>query len=329
MARAKGTLVNSVFKKKIAEAGAGRPTTKGIQEYNNSYLIVYDSEGYESGAENQQRYSELIYNFLQCKNENPLTAVHIGWYCLSAPSARFTELDAELVKKTSKFMPLAVVLTKIDLATEEQVAALTKAIKEQCPAISIFLSTTEDIPLENDLNMLEKWSKNHLPEMQRKSFISVSNRNIDEKENEGDKIIHKHVAAAFATGFLPIPLSDAPALIANQTALLGRLCVLWDMEHMEQVVSTSLAGSGIMTLIGKSLSGNILKFIPGIGQIAGGMINGSVASALTFSLGTAINKLLRKITEDQLSGKNTPFSEYITEDFLSSFVQIFTQNAKQ
>ena len=62
----KSTLVNSVFKKKIAESGAGRPTTKGIQEYNNSYLIVYDSEGYESGAENQQRYSELIYNFLQC-----------------------------------------------------------------------------------------------------------------------------------------------------------------------------------------------------------------------------------------------------------------------
>ena len=150
----KSTLVNSVFKKKIAESGAGRPTTKGIQEYNNSYLIVYDSEGYESGAENQQRYSELIYNFLQCKNENPLTAVHLGWYCLSAPSARFTELDAELVKKTSKFMPLAVVLTKIDLATEEQVAALTKAIKEQCPAISIFLSTTENIPLENDLNTL-------------------------------------------------------------------------------------------------------------------------------------------------------------------------------
>ncbi|MDR1242747.1 MAG: 50S ribosome-binding GTPase, partial [Deltaproteobacteria bacterium] len=148
----KSSLVNTVFKKEIAKVGAGKPVTRGIELFENDYLRVYDSEGYESGEENQKAYNRLIENFLEEKAVAVDTDVHLIWYCVSTPSARFTDLDVMLIKKTERDYKksLAVVLTKIDIGTEKQFTDLTMAIKDLCPGISIFASSTEDVHLEKN-----------------------------------------------------------------------------------------------------------------------------------------------------------------------------------
>lgn len=318
----KSTLVNTVFKKEIAEVGAGRPVTKGINDYNdNDYLHIYDSEGYESGSANQEKYARLIEDFLKEKNNDASTAIHLCWYCVSAPSARFTDCDSNFIKDMSGKVPLAVVLTKIDLATEEQVTALKAAINDACPNTLVFLSTDKEIP--NDLDALDSWSRERLPEALRRAFISVSNRDIDAKENEGKNIALQHVTGAFFTGFIPIPFSDAPALLANQAIMLSRICVLWDMESLAKTLAASSGLSAIMGTLGKTLAGNILKWIPVVGTIAGGMINGTVAAGLTYALGASVNQLLRKITTDRLKGVEYSFDHYLTPEFFNTLGPIF------
>jgi uncharacterized protein (DUF697 family) len=176
---------------------------------------------------------------------------------------------------------------------------------------------------------LEQWSLAQLDAARRKSFMSVSNRNLDAKEREGETFVKQHVAAAFATGFSPMPFSDAPLLFANQMGLLARLCSLWDMEALKQVFAASSALELAISQIGKTLAGSLLKVIPVIGSVTGGMINGAVAAGLTYALGTTINKLCRKIQEDQLVGKIIPFAEYINEDFFNTVRTGYEQYKKQ
>lgn len=327
----KSTLVNCVFKKDIAKAGAGRPVTRGIDLYENDYLRVYDSEGYESGDQNQSHYNQLIKKFLDEKAASVNTDVHLVWYCVSTPSARFTDLDVEFINTAvQKYKKsLCVVLTKIDIGTEEQFEALTKAIKDPCPNIPVFASSIEEIPIKNGLDALDQWSREQLDKSLRESFMSVSNRDLEAKESEGEKIVRQHVTGAFAVGFSPIPFSDAPLLIANQMGLLVRICLLWDMASLKQFIVASSAVEMVMAQIGKTLVSSLLKLIPGIGTLIGGVISGTVAAGLTFALGTAVNKLCRKILEDQLAGKIIPFAEYINEDFLDTIRTQYNQYEKQ
>ncbi|MDY0260128.1 MAG: GTPase [Desulfovibrio sp.] len=317
----KSTLVNIVFKRKIAEAGAGRPITKGINGYENDYLHIYDSEGYESGSANQERYAKIVEDFLKKQNNNVRTAIHLCWYCVSAPSARFTDCDSKFIIGMPKEIPLAIVLTKIDVATEEQVEALKASIGESCPNTPVFLSTDKEIP--HDLDALDRWSRKQLPEALRRAFISVSNRDIDAKENEGNTIVLSHAGGAFATGFTPIPFSDAPILLTNQTVMLCRICLLWDMESLTKTLEASSSLSTVMGMIGKTIAGNILKWIPGIGTIAGGMINGTVAAGLTYALGIAVNRLCCKITKDRLKGVEYPLEQYLTPEFFNTLEPLF------
>jgi len=49
----KSTLINSVFRQRLAETGVGRPVTHGIRQYTkpNCPIAVYDTPGLELNAE--------------------------------------------------------------------------------------------------------------------------------------------------------------------------------------------------------------------------------------------------------------------------------------
>jgi hypothetical protein len=80
-----------------------------------------------------------------------------------------------------------------------------------------------------------------------------------------------------------------------------------------------MLGTGIaqilMPVLGRSLAGNLIKFIPGAGAIIGGMINAGVASTLTYASGMALNKSCRLLLEKQLSGSVTAA---VVKELLSS-----------
>lgn len=100
-------------------------------------------------------------------------------------------------------------------------------------------------------------------------------------------IIHTATVAAGATGASPIPFSDAALLIPIQTTMIVGLYKANGLNISQGVVNGALKAT-LISGFGKSLAGNLLKFIPGIGTVAGGAINAGVAVAFTEFLGFAI-----------------------------------------
>lgn len=99
-------------------------------------------------------------------------------------------------------------------------------------------------------------------------------------------IIHTASVAA-ATAASPIPFSDAALLIPIQTTMITGLYKANGANISRGVVDGALKAT-IVSSLGKSLAGNLLKLIPGVGTIAGGTLNAGVSVAFTEALGFAV-----------------------------------------
>ncbi|MGK7904948.1 MAG: hypothetical protein AB4352_26800 [Hormoscilla sp.] len=72
---------------------------------------------------------------------------------------------------------------------------------------------------------------------------------------------------------------------------------------------SSIAGVGGASLLGRAIVSNLLKMIPGVGTIAGGVISGATASALTLALGLAYIEALKRYMKAKLQGKEMSSSD--------------------
>lgn len=100
-------------------------------------------------------------------------------------------------------------------------------------------------------------------------------------------IIHTASVAAAATAASPIPFSDAALLIPIQTTMITGLYKANGANISRGVVDGALKATMISSL-GKSLAGNLLKLIPGVGTFVGGTLNAGVSVAFTEALGFAV-----------------------------------------
>lgn len=110
------------------------------------------------------------------------------------------------------------------------------------------------------------------------------------------KIIHTAAAAAATTAASPIPFSDAALLIPIQTTMITSLYKANGANISQGVVEGAFKAkliSGLGKSLAKNLKGNLLKFIPGVGTIAGGTLNATVSVAFTEALGFAVVSELR------------------------------------
>ena len=110
------------------------------------------------------------------------------------------------------------------------------------------------------------------------------------------KIIHTAASAAATTAASPIPFSDAALLIPIQTTMITSLYKANGANISRGVVDGALKAtmvSGLGKSLAGNLAGNLLKFIPGVGTLAGGTINAGVAVGFTEALGFAIVGELR------------------------------------
>lgn len=94
------------------------------------------------------------------------------------------------------------------------------------------------------------------------------------------------VAAAsltsYAIGWTPIPFSDAPLLIGTQVIMAAKLATLFGVNS--EALIPVVAGQIAVYAGGLGLT-SLLKLIPGIGTVIGGVIDSTVAIILTAALG--------------------------------------------
>ena len=81
-------------------------------------------------------------------------------------------------------------------------------------------------------------------------------------------------------------------------------------------MSSTITGAGA-TIIGRTIVSNLLKFFPGVGSIAGGVISAATASALTVAFGEAYIAALAHLLKDK------DISEISESDILSEFKKVY------
>lgn len=106
-------------------------------------------------------------------------------------------------------------------------------------------------------------------------------------EDRDDKIegtIRKHMLWAIGAGFIPLPLADLFSVGAIQLNLIRRLCKIYDIDFREEegkAVITSLTSSAMAKLGARTM----VKMIPGIGSIVGGVTMSILSGASTYAVG--------------------------------------------
>lgn len=110
--------------------------------------------------------------------------------------------------------------------------------------------------------------------------------------------IHTAATAAAGVSASPIPFSDSALLIPIQTAMITAIYKAYDQDIADGVVAGALKATATSS-IGKGIAGNLIKFIPGVGTVAGAIINGGVAVTLTEAIGYGVANAFENKSDDQ------------------------------
>ena len=124
---------------------------------------------------------------------------------------------------------------------------------------------------------------------------SVDDGAWGENGNFGDVLNYPHwsTAPVGCCGFHQPSqnLVNAFLLVPVQLTMMSRLHKIFGQSWSESL-GKSLTKELVVVSLGKSAVGNILKVIPVVGTVTGGMVNASVAVAITEALGWVTVKML-------------------------------------
>lgn len=329
----KSALVRLILRRNIEEAETGELVAPEIERYGNDQLIIYDSKGYGSSKARQKAWFNEIDSFLTNTGGDPAKAVNIAWHCVSASGPGAQDMDLRMLRLYSeRGIPAAAVITGVDGADLDQIKKMMDSILGSLPGQRIFISSTDpearrQLPASGPQQLFD-WSLAHMDAGRQAAFRAACNRDLDGKRARGHSLILKYATAAFAVGWSPIPFSDAPLLLAGQMKLIADLGYLWGLDLQKHVAVGGLLELALSSL-GKSAAGGLLKLFPGIGTLAGGMINAAVASSLTYGLGVAINETCRKICQSQLEGRKIPWAEMFSFEHLLDLMRAAMKEYKK
>ena len=301
----KSTLINAVFRDKLAETGMGKPVTDHMRKISKKGipLAIYDTRGFELGKEVQQQVKqevmETISNGLATKDINK--AIHCIWYCINTASNRVEPEEIEWLKELSKEnqitqVPIIVVLTQS--FSKKNADAMRKMIlNENLDVVQVVPVLAEDYEIDEEyvaksygLDVLIHVMGEALPDELMDTLQNGQIARLAEKKKRAQAAIATATLAAAGEGAAPIPFSDCALLIPTQLGMIASITVIFGFDINKSILTAFLSstlGSGGATLLGKTVVSNLVKFIPGIGTAAGGAISAATAGILTAALGEA------------------------------------------
>ena len=121
-----------------------------------------------------------------------------------------------------------------------------------------------------------------------KNNRKMSNPNED-RSKQADNIIRNHVIWSMGAGMIPVLVADIFAVSALQLDMIRQLCKVYDIDFQEtqgKAIVTSLTSS-TLARVG---AGSLVKLIPGIGSLLGGVTVSGFAGASTYALGEVFKK---------------------------------------
>ncbi len=320
----KSTLINSVFGESFANTASGEPVTQHAEWYRSDTvpLRIMDTRGLEAKDYTvtlMAMRAEIENSRAQNDERNQL---HIGWVCIASTSSRVQECEVDIVRLLNKYdIPAIIVLTKDDDDEEfaETVEAIMHKRKAHLSAIVRVRALAKSRRPAAGLEDLVAATFTTLPEAHRAAFAAAQRINRQLNTSLADDYVFAAVSAAVATAVIPIPFADVATLAPIQASMLISISKAFGLSLERKQVTqliTTLLGCLAITLAGGWAVGNALKFIPGAGSIIGAVVNGTVAGAVTRTLGKTYIRFLCSFLETH---GRLPGAEEIAEILPSFF----------
>lgn len=297
----KSTLINAVFGEKLAKTGSGSPKTQNIKEYKSKDFGIFDTKGLE--LENYDSTKAQIAEFLAQKQiGNEDEQIHIAWLCIAESGRRIERADIELWELLQKnHIPSILVITKAEQDKDENGELFSQLVKKEFKTEEV--QRVRALQIEDDEGNLKKVkgidmlvSKTYFlaPQAKRNAFgrkqIYDKAMQRQERKKRADSIINRYTAAASTVAASPIPFSDIAILLPTQAAMIVHISSIYDLElSLESAKKLSLAFGAVVGVgfAARAVAANLVKFIPVVGSVAGGVINAGVAGTITKLMGEA------------------------------------------
>ncbi len=336
----KSTLLNALFGEERVKTGIGAPVSTDIERIAADHLTIYDTPGLELSGNNSM--SNLLTQVVSVINKQVEEgtiedAIHCILYCVSVPSHRFEENEAEFIRLLqAKIMthniPIFIVLTQAfnrnDSETlKDHIASLGLKINAIVPVLATPYYVDEDYTAKpRGVAELAQMISDAIPEGVREAFAAIQCANLDLKKKKAHSIVIGAAAGAAAIGAVPIPFSDAALLVPEQIAMMAGITAVFgipvDKATLTAILSATI-GTGGATLLGKTVVTNLLKLIPGAGSVVGGAISAATAAALTTALGEAYIVIMTMVAKGIVS------PDFIkTQEGMKEIGRIFAEKVK-
>ncbi|GAA0354102.1 GTP-binding protein [Alkalibacterium iburiense] len=333
----KSTLINSVFREKLADTGIGKPVTKHLRRITKEGIpiVLYDTRGLELEQSVQKQVKKEIYKLVE-DNKQTKEAIHAVYYCIQANSSRIEDTEIELIKDISKILPVILVLTQSIGKPAEEFSRYLENINLPVAAVQNIMAEPYEIsddyviPAFGLKELIDK-TLQLIPKETRDAFMNAQHADIERKAKSARRWATRYVATTFGVGFAPIPFSDASVLVPMQVTLLAHITAIFGISLDKSTIVSLIAavgGTGSATMIGKSIVANAFKFIPGAGTIVGGIISGTTASIVTSALAISYIEVLSIIATKEKEGQGIDLS-LIEKLMRNQFKKNMTLNRKE
>lgn len=316
----KSTLINAVFREKLAETGVGQPITQHVERITKEGvpLTLYDTKGLELSAYAQHEVLESLSSLIKAQKEKGQNeAIDIVYYCINSTMARIEPFEIELIEAMAEHVPVILVLTQAIGAGESQFEAYLEELNLPVVSIIPLLAKTYLIRGEQripafGLQQLIDTTLEVVPSEVHKAFINAQQIDLDIKVDHARRWANKYIASAFGVGFSPIPIADATLLVPMQITMLAHITSIFGLSlDKSQIISiiAGIGGTGGATYFGKLIVSSAFKMIPGIGTVTGGLVSGTTASLLTVALAFSYIEVLRQIAIAEMNGRDLKIKE--------------------
>lgn len=315
----KSTLINAVFRDKLAETGMGKPVTDHMRKISKKGipLAIYDTKGFELGKEVQQQVKQEVMETISkgLATQDINKAIHCIWYCINTASNRVEPEEIEWLKELSQEnqitqVPIIVVLTQS--FSKKNADAMRKMIlNENLDVVQVVPVLAEDYEIDEEyvaksygLDVLIHVMGEALPDELMDTLQNVQIASLAEKKKRAQAAIATATLAAAGEGAAPTPFSDCALLIPTQLGMIASITVIFGFDVNKSILTAFLSstlGSGGATLLGKTVVSNLVKLIPGVGIVAGGAISAATAGVLTAALGEAYIGIMTLVFNGEMS----------------------------
>jgi uncharacterized protein (DUF697 family) len=111
---------------------------------------------------------------------------------------------------------------------------------------------------------------------------------MDNQTSHADTIIRNHMMWSMGAGFIPVPIADFFAVSAVQLDMIRQLCKVYNIDFQQtqgKAVITAMTGSSLARM-----GARVVKLIPGVGSVLGGVTLAVLSGASTYALGEVFKK---------------------------------------